>query len=140
VSVDRHGPERPYDSHKIILIILALPLLIFGAWRLFDPIGFAAFGGSSLPNDAGLLSEVRAAGGAVAVSGIIVLLGAFRPRWSFVSIVLAAVIFVSFGVARLLGIALDGAPPSGTIKGMAVELVFGALSVFAYFTHLRRER
>jgi hypothetical protein len=124
---------------KVILIILALPLLLFGAWRLFDPIGFANFGGFVLPDDAGVLSEVRAAGGAVAVSGAIVLVGAFRPKWSFVSIVLAAVIFVSFGVARLLGIAVDGPPPSGVIQGMVTELVFGTLALFVYFKYARRE-
>jgi hypothetical protein len=125
---------------KVILIVLALPLLVFGAWRLFDPIGFAAFNGSELPTEAGLLSDVRAAGGAVALSGVIVLLGAFRPQWSFVSIVLAAVIFVSFGAARLLGIVLDGLPPRGVIQGMVTELVFGALAVFAYVRYRRRDR
>ena len=133
------GPMEQSKVLKVILIVLALPLVIFGAWRLFDPIGFAGFGGFVLPDDAGLLSEVRAAGGAVAVSGVIVLLGAFRPQRSFVSIVLAAVIFVSFGVARLLGIALDGAPPSRIIQGMVTELVFGALALFVYFKYGRGE-
>jgi hypothetical protein len=28
-------------SFKVILIVLALPLVIFGGWRLLDPIGFS---------------------------------------------------------------------------------------------------
>lgn len=44
---------------KVILMVLALILVIFGGWRLLDPIGFYAFNGLKLPDDAGLLSGVR---------------------------------------------------------------------------------
>jgi hypothetical protein len=120
---------------KVILIVLALTLVIFGGWRLVDPIGFYAFSGLELSDDAGLLSEVRAAGGIIMVSGLVVGLGAFRHAWSRASVVLAAVVFSSAGLARLLGIALDGSPGAEVIQGMAIELVLGVLALFAFFKY-----
>jgi hypothetical protein len=123
-------------AFKGILIVLALTLVVFGGWRLVDPLGFYTFSGLELPNDAGLLSEVRGAGGIIMVSGIVVGLGAFRRAWSRTSVVLAAVVFLSLGLARLLGIALDGSPGMAVIQGMAIELVLGGLALFAFFKYV----
>jgi hypothetical protein len=120
---------------NVILIVLALPLVFFGGWRLVNPIGFYTFSGLELSNVAGLLSEVRGAGGIIMFSGLVVGLGAFRHAWSRISVVLAAVVFLSLGLARLLGIALDGSPGAEVIKGMATELVFGGLALFAFFKY-----
>jgi hypothetical protein len=120
---------------NISLIVLGLTLVIFGGWRLLNPIGFYTFSGLMLPDVAGLLSEVRGAGGIIMVSGVVVGLGAFRHAWSHTSVVLAAVVFLSLGLARLLGFALDGSPGADVIKGMAIELFFGGLALFAFFKY-----
>ena len=122
-------------TFKAILIVLALPLLFFGGWRLVAPIGFYTFLGLELPSTAGLLSEVRGAGGIIMVSGLVVALGASRHSWSRTAVVLAAVVFLALGLARLLGIALDGAPGREVIQAMATELVFGGLALFAFFKY-----
>ena len=124
---------------NVILLVLALTLVVFGGWRLVDPIGFYTFSGLELSDDAGLLSEVRGAGGIIMVSGLVVGLGAFRHAWSRTSVVLAAMIFLSLGLARLLGIALDGSPGDGVIPGMVVELVFGGLALFAFLKYGDRD-
>lgn len=116
---------------KVILSVLALTLVIFGGWRLVDPVGFYTFSGLELSDDAGLLSEVRAAGGVILASGLLVGLGAFRRSWSRTSAMLAAMVFLSLGLARLLGIGLDGSPGAEVIQGMAIELVLGGLALFA---------
>ena len=120
---------------KAILIVLALPLVFFGGWRLINPVGFYAFSGLELSDDAGLLSEVRGAGGIIMVSGFVVVLGALRDVWSRISVVVAAVVFLSLGLGRLLGIALDGSPGADVIQGMAIELVFGLLALVAFFKY-----
>jgi hypothetical protein len=120
---------------KVILIVLALTLVIFGGWRLVYPIGFYTFSGLELSDDAGVLSEVRGAGAIIMVSGLLVGLGAFRHAWSRTSVVLAAVVFLSLGLGRLIGIALDGFPGAEVIQGMAIELVFGVLALFAFFKY-----
>jgi hypothetical protein len=118
---------------KAVLFVLALTLVVFGGWRLVDPVGFYTFSGLELPDDPGLLSEVRGAGGIIMVTGLIVGLGAFRHAWSRTSVWLAAVVFLSLGLARLLGIVLDGSPGAGVIQGMAIELVLGGVALFASF-------
>lgn len=120
---------------KLILIVLALTLMIFGGWRLVDPIGFYTFSGLKLPDDTGLLSEVRAAGAIIMVSGVLVGLGAVRHARSRTSVMLAAAVFLTLGLARLLGIALDGSPGAKVIQGMATELAFGGLGLFAFFKY-----
>ena len=117
---------------KVILSILALILVVFGGWRLVYPLGFYTFSGLELSDDAGLLSEVRGAGGVIMVSGLVVGLGAFQHAWSRTSIVLAAVVFLSLVLGRLIGIALDGFPGAEVMQGMAIELVFGVLALFAF--------
>lgn len=118
-----------------ILIVLAATLVVFGGWRLLDPSGFYAFSGLALGDDAGLLSEVRAAGGIIMVSGLVVGLGAFRHAWSRISVVVAAVVFLSLGLGRLLGVALDGSPGPEVLQGMGIELVLGGLALVAFFKY-----
>jgi hypothetical protein len=132
---DATTTDKESRVFKVILIVLALTLVIFGGWRLVNPIGFYAFSGLELSDDAGLLSEVRGAGGIIMVSGLVVGRGAFRHAWSRTSVVLAALVFLSLGLARLLGIALDGSPGAEVIQGMAIELVFGGLALFAFFKY-----
>ena len=109
--------------------------MIFGGWRLVNPIGFYAFTGLELPDEAGMLSEVRGAGGVIMVSGLVVGLGALRHAWSRTSVVLAAVVFLSLGLGRLLGVVLDGAPGADVIQGMVIELVLGVVALVSFFKY-----
>ena len=120
---------------RVILAVLALTLVVFGGWRLVDPIGFLTFSGLELSYDAGLLSEVRGAGGIIMVSGLVVGLGAFLQAWSRTSILLAVMVFLPLGLGRLMGLAPDGSPGVGVIQGMAIELVFGVLALYAFFKY-----
>ena len=120
---------------KGILMVLGLILTVIGLWRLFDPITFFENSGLVLSNDAGLLSEARGAGGAVVGFGIVVLLGAFNQRLSYTSTIAAIVVFLGFGIARLIGFSLDGNPGEGVIQGIIIEFVFGLLAVFALFKY-----
>ena len=120
---------------KGILIVLGLLLIVIGLWRLFDPITFFENSGLVLSNEAGLLSEARATGGAVLGFGIVVLMGAFNQRLSYTSTITALVVFLGFGIARLIGFSLDGNPGEGVIQGIIVEFVLGLLAVFALFKY-----
>jgi hypothetical protein len=120
---------------KAILIVLGLLLIGIGLWRLFDPIGFFQNSGITLDNQAGLLSEARATGGAVVGFGLLILLGAFIQKLSYTSTIAAIVLFLGFGVARLIGFAIDGNPGDGVIQGIIIEIVFGLIAVFALFKY-----
>ncbi len=120
---------------KIILIVLGLLLTALGSWRLFDPIAFFENSGLVLDDNAGLLNEARATGGVVTGFGLLILSGAFIRKLSYTSIVAAIVLFLGFGIARLIGFAMDGSPGEALIQGIIFEFVFGLLAVFAFFKY-----
>lgn len=120
---------------KGILILMGVLLVVLGAWRLFDPISFFENSGIVLNNDAGLLNEARATGGAVVGFGLLVLLGAFRHKLAYTSIIASIVLFFGFGIARLIGFALDGNVSEMLILGMVIEFAFGLLGVFVLFKY-----
>jgi len=106
-----------------------------GAGLLLDPVAFEASAGIVLGQDPNLLSEVRAPGGALFGLGVMILLGAFLPRLAFTSALVSTVVFGSYGLARLLGVALDGAPGASLVAAMAVELLIAAFGLWV----VRRE-
>ena len=120
---------------KSILILLGFLLTVLGLWRLVDPIAFFENSGLVLSNEAGLLSEARGTGGVVVGFGLVILLGAFYQRLSFTSTIVALVVFLGFGIARLISFSLDGNPGEGIIQGIIFEFVLGLLAVFALFKY-----
>ena len=120
---------------KIILIIFGLLLTALGSWRLFDPITFFENSGLILSNDVGLLNEARATGGVVVGFGLLILLGAFNQKLSYTSTIAAIVLFFGFGIARIIGFAMDGNPEEVLIQGTIMEFIFGLIGVFAFFKY-----
>jgi len=116
---------------KGILILLGINLIVLGSWRLLDPIGFFDFSGLLLSADAGLLNEARGTGGAIIGFGLLILLGAFKKKLTYTSTIVAVVLFLGFGIARVISVVLDGNPGEALYKGIIGEFVFGSLALFA---------
>ena len=124
---------------SLFLFISGLLLLIIGVGILFIPHAFHAGNGILLGNDPSLLSEIRAPGGLLLGSAIIIFMGAFRNAWRAHAISLTILVFGSFGLARLVGMALDGMPSSGIIGATLIELVVAALGLMIYWRQHNRE-
>ena len=120
---------------KVILFGLGILLTILGSWRLIDPITFFENSDLILSQDAGIMSEARGTGGIVVGFGLLILMGAFIQRLSYTSTLAAIVIFFGFGIARVIGFALDGNPGEGIIQGIIFEFVLGLVAVFALFKY-----
>jgi hypothetical protein len=120
---------------KAILLGLGIVLLVFGGWRVIDIVGFFAFNGIELGHDVSMLNEVRAGGGLVVGSALVVISGAFFPRMAFTSTILSVVVFLSFGFARLYGIAVDGIPSATILQGLFTEFVMGSIGIFAFYRY-----
>jgi len=116
---------------KGILILLGLPLIILGTWRFIDPISFYQYSGLTLNNDAGLLNEARGTGGAIIGFGLLILFGAFNKKLTYSSTLAAVILFLGFGIARVISVAIDGNPGPELFKGIIGEFVFGFLALFA---------
>ena len=64
------------------------------------------------------------------------LAGVFLADFALASTVIAAAVYLSYGVSRLLSMTLDGLPDAGLVGAAAFELVIGAASLLV----LRRHR
>ena len=116
---------------KVILFIAGAMILLAGAFTLFNPEGFTARNGIDLGGQISLLNDIRGMGGLMVGSGIIILLGIIHRRMTFTSSVVTAGIFLTFALARLLSIGLDGVPADGLVKATIVELVVGIAALVA---------
>lgn len=123
---------------KTTLFLLGLFLIVIGAGRLVMPVEFYSSIGVTLGSDINLLSEARGVGGMMLGSGILIFLGAFSAQLRFTSTILAFLVFLSFGFARLLGIGLDGMPGEEITQGIFFEFVFGLIALIAFLKYRKK--
>lgn len=104
------------------LLISGLLLLVIGTTILLVPHGFYASDGIVLGHNPSLLSEIRAPGGLLTTSALVILAGAVRPPLRVQSTALAIMVYGSFGLARLVSVVLDGQPSATLMVALGVEL------------------
>jgi len=122
---------QPTKTLRLLLLISALAAMGIGASLLFAPAQFHASYGIELGRDPSLLSEVRAPGAALLALGALMLLGVFVRTFTQTATIIAAVVYLAYGLARLVSFGLDGMPDDGLIEAAAIELVIGSLCVAA---------
>ncbi len=116
---------------KILLFVTGIIGVGIGAAILLAPVAFHATSGITVVGDESLMSEMRAAGGALFACGTVVLLGAFVNRLMFTALVLSTILFLSYGASRLLSMVMDGLPSSSLVAITLFELSIGLVCVFA---------
>ena len=116
---------------KVILFISGLIAIGVGATILIMPVTFYASSGINLNGDISLLNEVRASGGALLACGLLIMLGAFITKLTFTSIVLSTLLYLSYGISRMMSMAIDGMPVDSLIQAVILELVIGLICVVA---------
>ena len=119
---------------KALVIISGIILIGIGTALLIAPLSFAASNGIMLEGTPSLLSELRAPGGLLLISGVIISLGAVRDHMMRTSLGLAVLIYGSYGLARLWSMVADGLPSATLTQAAVLELLLGALSLAALFT------
>lgn len=80
-----------------------------------------------LGNDPSLLSKIRAPGGLLASSGLLILLEAFRAHLRSLTITLTILVYGAFGLVRLVSFTLDGMPSNNLVMATGVELTVAAI-------------
>jgi hypothetical protein len=119
----------------IYLVVAGLLLLTIGTAILFAPHAFHGSNGVALGGNPNLLSEIRAPGGLLFCSGFLILLGAFRQRIRIRAAQLTVLVYGSFGMARLVGVALDGMPSSSIVGAMLLELIVALVGLVIYWRY-----
>lgn len=116
---------------KTILIMAGLVASAIGGAILLAPHAFYETYGIALGSNASQLSEIRAQGGGLLASGLLIGSGAFVSRLAYTSALVASLLYLSYGTSRLIGMGLDGLPASGLVQATALEIVIGLLCLFA---------
>jgi len=120
---------------QIVLLLAGLILSVIGAAILVAPHALFAKNGVTLGSDPSLLSDIRAPGGLLLASGVVVLLGALRHSMRRQALMLAAMVYGAFGVSRLLAMAIDGAPSESLLWATGTELFLAASCVVSLHRH-----
>ncbi len=117
-------------SIKIFLFVTGMIGVIIGASLLLNPIEFEASAGIHLENEVNILSEVRAPGGTLMAAGILIASGAFISGMTYISIILAALFYLAYGISRTISILLDGVPTDTLVMATVSEIIIGSISLY----------
>lgn len=116
--------------HAIIRLVLtgsgALLALIGGALML-TPRVFLETSQVFVEHDPGLMSELAAPSGILMITGAFMLLGAIRMRFATLALLLGAVVYGSYGIGRVMSMALHGLPSESLISATIIELAVATL-------------
>lgn len=122
-----------------LLALSGVVLLYIGASVLVAPHAFYLSNEIVLGTDPSPLSEVRAPAGLLVLSGLLVGRGAFWRAYAPTSLAVAAAVYGTYGLSRLVGVLVDGWPSTGLVAAMGIELVLGAVTGALWWTgRLRR--
>lgn len=116
---------------KIILFISGLIASCIGAAILFMPVTFYAGSGITLGADISLLNDIRAMGAGLLALGSLIIAGAFVAKLTFTSAVISTLVYLSYGLSRIMSIAIDGMPVDALVQAMVLEIIIGLVGVFA---------
>jgi hypothetical protein len=125
---------------KTVLIFSGLISFGIGGTIVFNPVAFYATYGIELAGNISLFNEIRAPGGALLASGILIMLGAFVDKLTFTSVVVSTLIYLSYGLSRILSIAIDGMPAEGLVQAAVLEIVIGLVCVFVLVKYRENQK
>lgn len=128
------SPRRDAPTVAALLAAGGVAVAV-GAAGLVAPDAFHAASGVAVGDDAGLLSELRAASGVVLTAGIGLLAGVARPRLGGPALFAGAALYLSYAAGRAVAWASDGWPGPSLLAAGAVE---GVIGVACAVTLLRR--
>lgn len=107
------------------------------ATTLVAPDAFYAGCGIEVGGNATLANELKAPAGALLGAGLLMFAGVFRSGLAVMSLATATAVYLSYGLGRVMSIAIDGFPHSSMISAAVIELVIGAVCLVTLL-HVRR--
>ncbi|MBQ1050889.1 DUF4345 domain-containing protein [Micromonospora sp. C51] len=120
-------PARRPTAGRVGLTVAGLVAIVIGGALLTVPATFHAGNGIEYAGNSSLLSETRGAGGALLATGVLVMLGGYVRRLTYPAALVGAVVYLAYGLSRLLGMMLDGPPAAGLVAATVVELILGVV-------------
>ncbi len=116
---------------RLVLFPSALIAIAIAVTILFAPEAFYSGYGIEIAGNATLANELKAPAGALLLAGLLMSAGVFRTDLAITSLTTATIVYLSYGLSRVISIAVDGLPHSGMVSAAAIELVVGAVCLAA---------
>ena len=117
---------------KIFLTLAGLIAVGLGGAILLVPVAFYAGYGLDIDGQTTLINELRSHGLSLTGIGLFIMAGAVVARLATTALAVSAFFYLSYGLSRLVGLALDGWPGQGLVMSGAVELAVGGLALLIY--------
>ncbi|MHA6299205.1 DUF4345 domain-containing protein [Devosia sp. CAU 1758] len=117
--------------NRILLGLGAVTAIVLALAILFLPGPFYAGYGIDPAGQVSLLNELKAPALVILALGLIQGAGLIRASWQRNGLLAGALLYLGFGLARLLAILLDGLPANGLVWVMAIELLLGLFFALA---------
>ena len=123
-------------------LLLTSGLLAAGiaAAILFAPDAFYASYGIDTGSDVSLANELKAPAGTLFIAGLLMLAGVVRTEFTVVSLGTASLIYLSYGLSRILSMVIDGIPHNGLVGAAVLEIAIGAICLLVLTRHLKPAR
>lgn len=125
---------------RIILAGSGALLGLIGGALMFKPKLFLTMNEAIVEYDPSLMSEVTAPTGILVATGILMLLGAFKRRFSNMGLTYGAIVYGSYGLSRLISQHLHGTPSDQLIVATQLELGIAAILIALRVREALREK
>ncbi len=105
---------------------------------LFAPNAFYGSYGIEIAANVGLANELKAPAGLLLLAGLLMLLGVFKLEFAIPSLAIATAVYLSYGLSRVLSMAIDGYPHSGLVSAAVFEIAVGGLCLVDLIRHRKK--
>jgi hypothetical protein len=122
---------------KGLLWISGLIATGIAATILFVPDAFYAGYGIDIGSDVSLANELKAPAGLLFMAGLMMLAGVFRAELTVASLGTAMLVYLSYGLSRLLSMVSDGIPHCGLLGAAILEIAIGVACLLVFLRHRR---
>ena len=123
---------------KTMLLLSGILAIGVGVAMLLFPVTFQGFQGVRFMPEPGILNEIRAAGVPIIAVGAFCLVALQKAQLKFAATSAAVVLYLGYGLARILGFLLDGMPHMGLVLVSALELGVGTACLVLLMSHIAR--
>lgn len=130
----RAGTINRYGTRGLLLVS-GLVAMGIATMILFAAETFYAGYGIALHSDADLANELKAPAGTLLLAGLLMLVGAIRPKFTVMSLTAATAVYLSYGLSRCLSMAVDGVPNSELVVAGVFELALGSICSLDLIRH-----
>ena len=125
---------------KLSLTGFGLVLGLIGAALMLSPQAFLATSEVIVDSDPGLMSELAAPGAVLLLAATFMILGAFKPSYSNLGLVLGTAVYGSYGVGRVISAVFHGVPSQSLVNAMIVEFGIAASLLALHMLNNRKAR